>query len=215
MTPNMLERFLFIFAGLFAGLLLAQSPYLGAEPRDAHIPTQPTPPQKTTEISIDSPTPKPTEQSTKPVSSESVPKNDATSVRVISVHDGDTITVLKDGVQTKVRLIGINAPEIYNYQKAAQCFGTESTTHAKELLLNQSVRIETDPSQDTYDKYGRLLAYVFLPNGTNFAEQMIREGYAYEYTYRLPYQYQKEFKLAQQSAQKEETGLWKSGVCAP
>ena len=193
----MLERILFIIAGLVAGLLLAQSPSLGGTPpTQTGFPRTQTAPRTTATTSL-----------THIPASGTVP--------VLNVHDGDTITVLKEGQNVKVRLIGMNAPEIYNYQKTPQCFGTEATQHARILLKNLPVRIETDPSQDTYDKYGRLLAYAFLPDGTNFAEHMIAEGYAHEYTYRLPYQYQKEFKSAEREAQSEGLGLWKSGVCTP
>lgn len=205
----MVERILFIIAGLAAGLLLAQSPLFGGDSPAVPAPPTPAPAQKNTPD---------TRNDTSPKSPEKVTNTPATSPErsshaVTSVHDGDTLTVLKDGVQTKVRLIGINAPEIYNYQKTPQCFGTEATARAKELLTGQSVEIVTDSTQDTYDKYGRLLAYALLPDGTNFAEQMIREGFAHEYTYHLPYRYQKEFRAAQKSAQTEGRGLWKSGVC--
>jgi len=134
---------------------------------------------------------------------------------VVKVLDGDTIAVMKTDTVVKVRLIGLNTPEIYDNRKPAECFGKEAARRAREMLEGQKVRIESDPSQDRYDKYGRLLGYVFLQNGTSVNEQQIREGYGYEYTYRLPYKYQKEFKAAQREAQKEERGLWKSGVCSP
>jgi micrococcal nuclease len=59
-----------------------------------------------------------------------------------------------------------------------------------------------------------LLAYVFLEDGTNVNEYLIRNGYAYEYTYGVPYTYQTLFKEAQLEAQKEKRGLWADGVCA-
>ena len=202
----MLERILFILAGLFSGLLLAQSPYFGA-------PTPTQNPNKTPGM-LEVRPPTPTEMPEKTVPAP-IPPKESTPVSYVvqNVHDGDTITILKDGAQVKVRLIGMNAPEIYNYQKTPQCFGAEATARARELLEGKSVRIETDSSQDTYDKYGRLLAYAFLADGTNFAEQMIHDGYAHEYTYHVPYHYQKAFKAAQVQAQTSQLGLWKSGVC--
>ena len=50
--------------------------------------------------------------------------------------------------------------------------------------------LETDPSQDTIDKYGRTLAYVWTASGRLFNLDMIADGYAFEYTYDLPYRYQ-------------------------
>jgi len=63
------------------------------------------------------------------------------------------------------------------------------------------VYLETDPSQDTVDKYGRTLAYVWTTSGRLFNLDMIADGYAHEYTYYVPYRYQQEFKAAQSDAQ--------------
>lgn len=132
---------------------------------------------------------------------------------VLRVVDGDTIDISLDGVKTRIRLIGINTPETVDPRRPVQCFGKEASAKAKELLLGQNISIELDASQDKYDKYGRLLAYVYLADGTFFNEKMIREGYAYEYTYRLPYTYQKEFKEAQRDASSAKRGLWADGAC--
>ena len=132
---------------------------------------------------------------------------------VVKVIDGDTITVLMNGKYVTVRLIGLDTPETVDPRKTVQCFGKEASNKAKEMLTGKNVRLEQDPTQDTYDKYGRLLAYVFLPDGTNFEEYMIAEGYGHEYTYRLPYKYQAEFKAAEKSAREQKKGLWADGVC--
>lgn len=55
--------------------------------------------------------------------------------------------------------------------------------------------------------YGRLLAYVILPDGRNFAEVMIAERYGFEYTYSLPCRYRAEFQAAQRAARERERGL--------
>jgi micrococcal nuclease len=132
---------------------------------------------------------------------------------VIKVVDGDTIEVRKDGRIVKVRLIGINTPETVDPRRPVQCFGKEASAEAHRLLDGQSVSLETDPSQDTYDKYGRLLAYAFLPDGTLFNEHMIAAGVAHEYTYDKPYTYQKRFKEAQAEAQAAQRGLWSAQTC--
>lgn len=129
------------------------------------------------------------------------------------VIDGDTIVSDINGELETIRLIGLDTPEIVDPRKIVQCFGKEASDKAKEILTGQKVRIETDPSQGARDKYGRLLAYIFLPNGTFFNKMMIEEGYGHEYTYRLPYKYQNEFKAAQVRARKDKTGLWADGIC--
>lgn len=140
---------------------------------------------------------------------------------VVHVVDGDTIDVLKDGQKVRVRLIGINAPESVDPRRPVQCFGREASAEMKRFVGGQSVALETDPSQDLHDKYGRLLAYVFLADpsnpsghaGSSVNLHMIEAGYAYEYTYDLPYRYQREFKRAQADVEQAGRGLWAAGAC--
>ncbi len=132
---------------------------------------------------------------------------------VVKVIDGDTLSVNIDGQIQTIRLIGINTPETVDPRKPVECFGLEASNKAKEILNYQSVKIEQDPTQGTYDKYNRLLAYVFLKDGTNFNKLMIEEGYGYEYTYSVPYKYQTEFKLAEERARTLKKGLWADSAC--
>lgn len=132
---------------------------------------------------------------------------------VARVVDGDTIDVEVDEGEVRLRLIGINTPETVDPRKPVECFGKEVSARAKALLSEGLVRVETDPTQGRLDKYGRTLAYVFLPDGTLFNKEMIMEGYAHEYTYRYPYKYQNEFKAAERSARKAGAGIWAPGIC--
>ena len=138
---------------------------------------------------------------------------------VTKVVDGDTIDVNIDGKTTRVRFIGLDTPEVVDPRKTVQCFGKEASDEAKKILTGQSVRLETDPTQSTYDKYDRLLAYVYAPanvtpEGILVNKYMIAEGYGHEYTYDAPYKYQSEFKAAEKSARQAEKGLWAPGICA-
>jgi len=133
--------------------------------------------------------------------------------KVVSVVDGDTIKLNIKGTVETIRLIGIDTPETVHPSKPVECMGMEASNKAKELLLGKMVRFETDNTQDTRDRFGRLLGYVFLPEGTNFGEVMIRSGFANEYTYSKPYKYQEAFKTAEQIARNDRVGLWKDGVC--
>ncbi|MEK7101136.1 MAG: thermonuclease family protein [Patescibacteria group bacterium] len=132
---------------------------------------------------------------------------------VVKVVDGDTVHIDMDGKKETVRLIGMNTPETVDPRRPVECFGKEASAKAKELLDGQQVRIETEVSQGERDKYGRLLGYVIREDGLLFNKYMIEEGYAYEYTYRLPYKYQAEFKAAQKEAEAAGRGLWAPGVC--
>lgn len=94
-----------------------------------------------------------------------------------------------------------------------ECFGVEASNKAKELLNGKMVALESDDSQGDRDKYNRLLRYVYLEDGTNFNKLMIEQGFAYEYTYNLPYKYQKEFKEAEEETKTNKVGLWAGGAC--
>ncbi len=133
--------------------------------------------------------------------------------RVTKVIDGDTLAVEINGRTETLRLIGINTPETVDPRRPVECFGKEASAKAKSVLAGAHVRVEGDSSQDARDKYGRMLAYVILSDGTNFNKLMIADGYAYEYTYRTPYTYQAEFKEAERTARAEGRGLWADGAC--
>jgi len=132
---------------------------------------------------------------------------------VASVVDGDTIKINMDGKKETLRLIGIDTPETVDPRKPVQCFGKEASNIAKELLLNKEVRIEKDSTQGDRDKYGRLLAYVFLKDGLFYNKYMVEQGYAHEYTYDEPYKYQSEFKESEKSARENQRGLWSPNTC--
>ncbi len=136
---------------------------------------------------------------------------------VTRVVDGDTIDVANVAAAKpvyRIRLIGIDTPETVDPRKPVQCFGREASREATLLMNGQQVKLEADPSQDDSDVFGRLLRYVFLTSGENVNLTMIRQGYAHEYTYRVPYKYQAEFKAAQRDAEREQAGLWSPSTCA-
>jgi endonuclease YncB( thermonuclease family) len=134
---------------------------------------------------------------------------------VTRVVDGDTVDVaLENGPIERVRLIGIDTPETVDPRTPVQCFGHEASAHAKELLDGQTVFLETDPSQGDRDRYGRLLAYIWLLDGRDFGEAMIADGFAHEYTYALPYAHQDAYRAAQDSAISAQAGLWSADTCA-
>jgi micrococcal nuclease len=132
---------------------------------------------------------------------------------VSSVVDGDTIKVNIAGTVTTIRIIGINTPEVVDPRKPVQCFGVEASNKAKELLTGAKVSLETDLTQGDKDIYGRSLRYVFTSDGTDFGKLMIAEGYAFEYTYNLPYKYQTEYKAAETYARENNLGLWSPDTC--
>ena len=133
--------------------------------------------------------------------------------QVARVVDGDTFAVRVGSEEQAVRLIGVDTPEVVDPRKPVQCFGQEASAKMKAMLHNQNVKLEVDPSQDNADQYGRWLRYVYLADGTNVNLALIEQGYAHEYTFRIPYAQQVEFKAAQQQARDQELGLWNPGSC--
>lgn len=130
---------------------------------------------------------------------------------VVKVVDGDTIHVNINGIVEKIRLIGINTPETVDPRKPVECFGPEASSRAKDLLQSKQVYLEKDQSQQDRDRYGRLLRYVTTKDGLFYNKEIIRQGYANEYTYKYPYKYQQEFMQAESIARQEKLGLW--GEC--
>ena len=84
---------------------------------------------------------------------------------VVKVVDGDTIQVDANGQRLKVRMIGLDTPETVDPRKPVQCFGLQASAQAKTILGGRSVYLETDPSQDSVDRFGRTLAYVWINRG--------------------------------------------------
>ena len=133
---------------------------------------------------------------------------------VTKVVDGDTIHVDANGQRLKIRMIGLDTPETVDPRKPVQCFALEASAQAKTALSSQSVYLETDPSQDSVDRYGRTLAYIWTASGRLVNLDMIAEGFAHEYTYDLPYRYQQILRTAEDDARTHERGLWSPSTCA-
>ena len=186
------------------GILVLAFAFLGSLPPE---PTDPLPPSQAADVGA-------------AVNANSTPPLPANTYPVLKVIDGDTISIMKDGKAVTLRLIGLDTPETVDPRKPVQCFGKVASDKAEELLTGKMVRLEFDASQGTLDKYGRTLAYVFLPAHADvpaeifFNEYMIAEGYGHEYTYNLSYKYRKEFKEAQRRAREEKRGLWADDTCA-
>ncbi len=135
------------------------------------------------------------------------------AVQVLRIIDGDTIVVQLQNSKISVRLLGINAPELHHPQKPVECFAQQAKDKLEELLAGHKVFLKTDTSQLVRDKYGRLLAYVYTDSGLFVNLEMVRLGFAYEYTYSNEYFFQKEFKQAQEFSKKNKLGLWSDKTC--
>ena len=124
-------------------------------------------------------------------------------VRVKRVIDGDTI-LLADG--ERVRLIGVDTPETKHPQKPVERFGKEAYLFTKRMVEGKEVHLEYDWQRR--DKYNRLLAYVYLLDGTFLNAEIIKQGYGFAYT-RFPFKYLEEFRKYEREARENKRGLWK------
>lgn len=140
---------------------------------------------------------------------------------VIRVIDGDTIKVNLQGQTESVRLIGIDTPESRKNAKAMRdsdrsgqdmaaivSQGKEAAAFTRSRVKKgDSVRIETDVQQR--DKYHRILAYVWLSDGTMLNEAIVRAGYAQPATFPPNVRYQERFLEAARDARRNGRGLWR------
>ena len=122
-----------------------------------------------------------------------------TTTKVTRVIDGDTF---ETETGERVRLVGINAPEI------SDIFGEDSKQHLIDLIEGKTVDLEADHISNDRDRYGRLLRYVIL-NGNDINKQMVFDGFAFAY---LKYHFDKEteYKEAQITANQNNVGIWGS-----
>ena len=132
---------------------------------------------------------------------------------VLSVIDWDTVKIEYNWKPTKLRLIWVDTPETYTTRYGyKECYGDEASTYLKQLLNWKYIWIEFDETQDREDKYGRLLVYIKL-DGENINAKLIKEWYAFEYTYITAYKYQKEFKNNEKEAKDLSKWLWNVNTC--
>jgi micrococcal nuclease len=126
------------------------------------------------------------------------------TVMVDSVLDGDTFR-LENG--ERVRLIGVDAPETNHLRKPLEYYGKEASEFAKKMLEGKRIRVEMDIQHR--DRYGRLLAYVYLEDGTFFNAELVKEGYSQVATYPRNVKYEELFISLQKEARENKKGLWK------
>ena len=128
---------------------------------------------------------------------------------VSNVVDGDTLdVVLAGGKRERVRLIGIDTPE------RGACFAAKATSRARALAQGKRVVLKGDATQATRDRYGRLLAYVWLPGGKDLGYQLVAGGFAKVYVYDRAFQRLSAYRNAEASAKRATAGQWR-GCAAP
>jgi micrococcal nuclease len=126
-----------------------------------------------------------------------------TDALVMQVVDGDTV-ILAGGA--KVRVLGIDAPELERDAQPADFLAHKAKAALTELTLDRKVGLEYDRLR--YDHYGRLLAYLFLPDHNLVAAELVRRGLARVYLVEPNMRYREILLAAQQEAIGESRGVW-------
>jgi len=125
-------------------------------------------------------------------------------LKVVKIKDGDTIVVLtKDNQMVTVRLAEIDCPE------KSQAYGQAAKQFTANLCFGKGVKLQGNE----HDRYGRTIALVILGDGTNLNYELVKNGYAWQYS-----QYSKNnATLAeyQQQAQMQKLGLWQDANPTP
>ena len=147
--------------------------------------------------------------------------------KLLYVIDGDTIKILYHGKKTSVRLLGIDTPEsrknrraYYQARKNHQDvetiihLGKQAKRHLKELLAGYSKVCLAYDQNNAYtghrDRYHRILAYVYTPDGKFINQLMLEDGYAYLLTqYPLETKYEDILRKAYRTAIENHKGLWR------
>ena len=108
-----------------------------------------------------------------------------------------------------MRLIGIDTPETHKPGTPVECGGPHATASLERLAEGRRVLLRTDPTQDTFDRYDRLLAYVKLRGGADAAAAQLRRGWSNAYVYGgKPFQRLRDYRRAANTARRADRGVW-------
>jgi len=130
--------------------------------------------------------------------------------KVIRVVDGDTIVL---DTKAKVRLLGVDTPELHHPKKPVQCFAQEAKDFTTRQVLNQKVKLTFEGQRQ--DRYGRILAWVWYgPKLKKLLNaEIIKWGYGFSYR-KYPTSRLEEFNRLEKEARENQRGLWSPKTCS-
>lgn len=186
------------------------------------ITRDPTP--TTTQTATTTATPPPTPETTAtPTPDSPIDGGEARQATITRVVDGDTVEVeFSNGDTDTIRMIGVDTPETVASNEDPSEYGIPDTTQGRDWLLNwgdkaksfaqdelanKNVRVVTDPKGDKRGSYGRLLAYIYYSDGTNFNSELLERGLARRYD-DSSFTLRSDFGQVEENAQSENRGLW-------
>jgi micrococcal nuclease len=130
--------------------------------------------------------------------------------KVLYIYDGDTIQIDLGGKKEKIRFLGIDTPELHSDGSAKpDCYAKDAYNKLKQMIGGSCVKLKADKLAGDRDKYGRLLRYVYLPNGTFLNYELLKQGYAFNYIY-SDNEFKKQFSQTELEVKKLKLGLWGS-----
>lgn len=124
-----------------------------------------------------------------------IPKQ-SKNYKVIKVKDGDTIVILMDNQELKIRLNHIDCPE------KKQPYGTKAKQYVSDACFGKKIRLI---HKNKYDKYGRLIAEIILPNGQNLNKNLVKNGLAWHYK---KHSTDAEYAQLERTARNKKINLW-------
>jgi len=141
------------------------------------------------------------------------PGGPRTPARVVRTVDGDTLVAAAGGRSFYVRLLGIDTPETHRPGTPVECGGPQASASMRRLAPpGARIELQTDPGQDRVDRYGRLLAYVWLADGRLLEEAQLRTGWATTYVFQgRPVALFGRMAAAADAARRARLGVW--GAC--
>ncbi len=135
-------------------------------------------------------------------------QGDSAVVQVVRVIDGATIQVCcVFGDRVTVRYVGVDTPEIHHPMKGVERAGKEASEANRKLVDGKTIRLEFDVQEQ--DRYGRLLAYIYLEEGTFVNAWLVENGYAVVMTIPPNVKHQALFLKLQREAREAKRGLWR------
>ncbi|MEX1187981.1 MAG: thermonuclease family protein [Bacteroidia bacterium] len=115
--------------------------------------------------------------------------------KVVSVKDGDTIGIMMQGAEVRIRLLHIDAPE------KNQAFGSKAKLVLSDLVFGKIIEVRWKSK----DRYGRYLGELFLLNGLNINKEMVKLGYAWHFK---KYSKDMSYDKLEKQARTSKRGLW-------
>lgn len=129
--------------------------------------------------------------------------------KVTRIVDGDTFVL---ETKDKVRLLGVDTPELHHPKKPVQCFAQEAKDFSSRQVLNQKVKLTFEGSPR--DRYNRVLAWIWYGPGYKklLNAEIIKQGYGFSFR-KYPTSKLEEFNRLEQEARTNKRGLWADNAC--